>query len=65
MVPSALRTALDRSGRKYLSLHVLDRVPGTFAESWPESTGEPTTVNEVAHEMVRPDEEVLPEPVTV
>jgi deazaflavin-dependent oxidoreductase (nitroreductase family) len=43
LVPPALRGTLDRSGRKYLRLHVLDRAPGTFAWRPPELASEPIT----------------------
>jgi deazaflavin-dependent oxidoreductase (nitroreductase family) len=43
LVPPALRRALDRTGRKYLRLHVLDRAPGTFAWRPLELASEPIT----------------------
>jgi len=41
MVPRALRGALDRTGRMYLRLHILDRAPGV-------STGSPEAVSATA-----------------
>ena len=43
LVPPAMRGALDRTGRHYLRLHVLDRAPGTFAWRPPELASEPIT----------------------
>ena len=43
LVPSALRAPLDRTGRKYLRLHVLDRAPGTFARRPLELASKPIT----------------------
>jgi deazaflavin-dependent oxidoreductase (nitroreductase family) len=43
LVPSTLRAPLDRTGRKYLRLHVLDRAPGTFAWRPLELASEPIT----------------------
>ncbi len=64
MVPPSMRKALDRAGRLYLRLHVLDRVPGTFARRLPEPAVEATTVHAPALEMVRPGDEIPREPIT-
>lgn len=33
LIPASIRTILDLAGRTYLRLHVVERRPGTFAES--------------------------------
>jgi len=63
IVPPMLRGALDRTGRTYLRLHVLDRVPGTFARPWPEPAGEPVATHGQRLEMVHPAEVPSAEPV--
>jgi deazaflavin-dependent oxidoreductase (nitroreductase family) len=54
IVPPALRRALDRTGRTYLRLHVLDRAPGTFARALPRPAVEPTAIHAPALAIVHP-----------
>jgi deazaflavin-dependent oxidoreductase (nitroreductase family) len=54
LVPPMLRTALDRGGRTYMRLHVLDRAPGTFVHhAAAEASGTPPAVPSI--EIVHPD----------
>jgi len=61
-VPSWLGGPLDRSGRQYLRLHVLDRVPGEFTRGL--STPAPTA-EEHPIQIVHPAEAPAPEPLEV
>ena len=71
-IPDAVRGAAERSGRRYLRLHVLERVPGTFARLRPgpeferplEPESAPLTVHAPALEMIHPGAEASPERVT-
>ena len=58
LVPPAFRAALDRRGRTYLRLHVLDRAPGTFvhpseAAETPAATGTVPPI-EIVHPEAAP-----------
>ena len=68
VVPPSLRGAMDRSGRKYLRLHVLERVPGTFVRRGPERAVEPAVgpaeIHLPALNMLHPAEQPSPEAVT-
>jgi deazaflavin-dependent oxidoreductase (nitroreductase family) len=63
VVPPALRTALDWTGRTYLRLHVLDRAPGTFARPTPEPVIGAITIHAPGLEMVHPPVASSTEPI--
>jgi len=56
MVPAWMGGALDRSGRSYLRLHVLDRAPGEFTHHLPAPATARTLDDEHRIEFVHPAE---------
>jgi deazaflavin-dependent oxidoreductase (nitroreductase family) len=52
IVPPRLRAGLDRTGRTYLRLHILERIPGTFTHH-PAESGPALTVPPI--EVLHPD----------
>ena len=62
LIPSALRAALDRAGRTYLRLHILERVPGTFIRPPAEPAQEPAAFAAPALEVLHPAAEAEPVP---
>ena len=65
MVPAWMGGALDRSGRSYLRLHILDRVPGAFTHNLPAPATAPTLDDEHRIEFVHPAESEDRQPLEV
>jgi deazaflavin-dependent oxidoreductase (nitroreductase family) len=63
LVPPRVRAALERAGRQYLRLHILERVPGTFAHQPAARSGEPAHSFGPSLEMLHA-EGTSPEPAT-
>ncbi len=62
LVPERLQGLLERTGRKYLRLHILDQAPGTFAHAPAEAAKPPLDVHGEHLEMVPPAHEAEPAP---
>jgi hypothetical protein len=62
LIPPRMRDALDRAGRSYLRLHVLERVAGTFTRPRPGPEAEPVTIQAPAIEMLHIPSEPPREP---